>query len=285
MNKDFGLVLEGGGFRGSYTAGALKWLNDNGIHFDYTVTISAASCYGFNYMAQLDEVNHNISVNGVTDKHIFGAGPLLKEGTILSFKYLIDNYFIQTADQAIETMSSRDCRMDVGVFNLNTEQLEYHDPHLEDKGIQYIQASCSLPGISKPVEINGNRYLDGGISHMVSIHRSMETGHKKHLVIITKDKEYVRTPPSALQMFFLRRIYRKYPKLLEKLDQRVEIYNDEMKTVASLEKEGKAILIRPSRNTGVGRFSGTKQQIEEMYWLGYQDMEDRNEEILKFLEV
>ena len=83
----------------------------------------------------------------------------------------------------------------------------------------------------------------------------------------------------------LRMLYRNYPVMLETLDHRVETYYQEMNDVYELENSGDAILIRPSRDTGVGRFSGTRAQIEEMYALGYQDMEERREDILKFLEV
>ena len=38
-----GLVLEGGGMRGAYTAGVLSWLIDQGIEMDYGVGISAGA--------------------------------------------------------------------------------------------------------------------------------------------------------------------------------------------------------------------------------------------------
>lgn len=38
-----GLVLEGGGMRGAYTAGVLTWLIDHEIEFDYGVGISAGA--------------------------------------------------------------------------------------------------------------------------------------------------------------------------------------------------------------------------------------------------
>ena len=41
--KKLGLVLEGGGIRGAYTAGALAWLYDQQIHFDYGVGISSGA--------------------------------------------------------------------------------------------------------------------------------------------------------------------------------------------------------------------------------------------------
>ena len=285
MDKRYGLVLEGGGFRGSYTAGALKWLNDNGIHFDYAVTISAAACYGFNYMAQLDEVNKRISIDGVTDPNVFGPRALLKDKTILSFSHLIDNYFKATYAKALQQLRDRDCRIEVGVFNMSKGQLEYYDQHSLDENMQIIQAACSLPIVSRMVEVNGQKFLDGGIRHMVSIDRSKETGHTRHLVIVTKDKNYVRKPNSLPVRMLLKTLYHKYPEMLETLDHRVETYYQEMDDVCQLEKDGDAILIRPSRDTGVGRFSGSRKQIEEMYDLGYRDMEDRREDILEFLEV
>ncbi len=285
MDKRYGLVLEGGGFRGSYTAGALKWLNDHDIHFDYAVTISAAACYGYNYMAQLDDVNKRISIDGVTDKNVFGPKAFFREKSIISFSYLIDHYFKATYGDALKKLRQRDCRIEVGVFNMTKQQLEYYDQHGLDEDIKIIQAACSLPIVSRMVEVNGQKFLDGGMRHMVSIDRSKETGHTRHLVIVTKDKNYVRKPNSPATKLLLKAMYHNYPVMLETLEHRVETYYQEMNDIYQLEKDGDAILIRPSRDTGVGRFSGTRAQIEDMYNLGYQDMEDRKEDILKFLEV
>ena len=285
VDKRYGLVLEGGGFRGAYTAGALKWLSDHDIHFDYTVTISASACYGFNYMAGKDDVSKRIAIDGVTDKRVFGLSAVLHEASIVSFRYLISKYLAETYGSSLQYLRSQEGRVEVGVFNMTRQCLEYYDQFGLDEDTWIIQAACSLPIVSRMVEINGEKFLDGGIRHMVSIDRSRETGHTRHLVIVTKDKNYVRKPNGFFTNLLLRLMYRRYPVMLETLDHRVETYYQEMNDVYELEKSGDAMLIRPSRDTGVGRFSGTREQIEEMYELGYQDMEDRREEILKFLEV
>ena len=72
--------------------------------------------------------------------------------------------------------------------------------------------------------------------------------------------------------------------MLATLDNRVETYYHEMQMVYDGEKQGDTILIRPSKDCGVGRFSGSTSQLEEMYQLGYQDMEDKREEIFAFLQ-
>ena len=55
--------------------------------------------------------------------------------------------------------------------------------------------------------------------------------------------------------------------------------------VQDLEKQGKALLIRPSKDCGVTRLSGSYEQLEELFNLGYQDMEDRREDLYKFFEI
>ena len=60
MIEDVALVLEGGGFRGSYTAGAMKWLYDNGIEFKYCVSISATAVHSLFFMSgRIDEMHES----------------------------------------------------------------------------------------------------------------------------------------------------------------------------------------------------------------------------------
>ena len=52
LNKDVGLVLEGGGMRGVFTAGVLDFFLDRGIYFPYVVGVSAGACNGLSYMSR-----------------------------------------------------------------------------------------------------------------------------------------------------------------------------------------------------------------------------------------
>lgn len=285
MNENVGLVLEGGGFRGCYTAGALSWLAEHGIQMKYSVTISAATPYAFLYSTNRIEEMHDISVNGITDKHVFGVTPLFSEKSLVGYNYLIDTYMKPYYKEALQQLRDSDITMEVGLFNMTDEQLDYYNEDQFDEDVQMFKASCTLPLTGKMVQVNDKKYLDGGIRAMVSIERSIETGHEKHLVIVTKDKNYVRKPNGFFLSTLLKLVYRKFPKMLKTLDGRVDTYYHEMNTVYDLEKEGKALLIRPSKDCGVKRFSGSKEQLEEMYKLGYSDMEDKKEEIFKFLEM
>ena len=55
------------------------------------------------------------------------------------------------------------------VTNLQTGNPEYIKIDDADKDLEYFRASGSMPFVSKPVEINGNLYLDGAIADAVPI--------------------------------------------------------------------------------------------------------------------
>ena len=50
--KGLGMVLEGGGMRGLYTAGVLDELMEQGIYADSTVGVSAGAIFGCNYKSR-----------------------------------------------------------------------------------------------------------------------------------------------------------------------------------------------------------------------------------------
>ena len=71
-----GLVLEGGGVRGAYTAGCLAWLYDNNIHFDYSAGISSGAVYLSCYLMGQPEIAKNMSTRYACDPTMTGFGAL-----------------------------------------------------------------------------------------------------------------------------------------------------------------------------------------------------------------
>lgn len=55
--EDCALVLEGGGMRGSFTAGIIDYLLENNIYFDYTIGVSAGANNGANYTSRQRQRN------------------------------------------------------------------------------------------------------------------------------------------------------------------------------------------------------------------------------------
>ena len=71
--------------------------------------------------------------------------------------------------------------------------------------------------------------------------------------------------------------------LIDALKIRSDVYYEEMNLVDDLQKEGKALLLRPSKNLGVKRFSGDAEALKQLFELGKADCETRKAELLSFL--
>ena len=282
--KKTALVLEGGGMRGCYTAGAMTWLYEHGYEFPYCVSISATAIHSLYYAAGKMKELHDISVLSPVDPNFIGVRALLNEGALVGYNYMADKYIRPTYKEVLEILrNNKDLDLEIGMYNMTQQCLQYKNQYELDDNADILKASCTLPISGFMTEVDGEKYLDGGIDTMVSTARAKSKGYDKMLVIVTKDKNYVRKPNGFFLTLLLKIIYHSYPKMLETLDHRTEAYYDQMDSVYQLEEQGNAILIRPSRDCGVKRFSGTVEQMEELFKLGWQDMEDRKDDLVKFL--
>ena len=117
---------------------------------------------------------------------------------------------------------------------------------------------------------------------MVPIKRSLGYGCDKHLVIVTKDEGYVRKPSSKMLLNSSKLAYHNQA-LIDALKIRSDVYYEEMNLVDDLQKEGRALLLRPSKNLGVKRFSGDAEALKQLFELGKVDCETRKAELLDFL--
>ena len=138
-----------------------------------------------------------------------------------------------------------------------------------------------MPYVSKPVIINNNKYLDGGISDSIPIEKIMNMGFDKIIVVLTRPIEYRKKKGNERVPHIY---YHKYPKLIETINNRYKKYNEEVEKVIQLEKEKKIFVIRPSRTVDIKRIERNIDKIQEMYDLGKSDINEKMESLLNYLE-
>ena len=80
------------------------------------------------------------------------------------------------------------------------------------------------------------------------------------------------------------RVCRRYPKIVEAIDQRHITYTKTQKKVFELEKEGKAFVFAPSQHIKVGTYSMNEETERELYDLGLQDYSKMKEQLQAFME-
>lgn len=279
-----GVVLEGGGLRGSYTAGVLSWFLKEGIHFDYGVGISSGAQHLCNYMIGDEDYLRDVALKLGKDALKVGLKPLFTEGQLVGYNRLFDY-----ADENIKVMDfdallKNPYEGELGVYDLEAGQTKWVNKN-EVTGYDYLKAAILIPIAGKPIKINGKKYVDAGVEHMIPIKRSLEKGVDKHIVITTKPQDYERSETGWPTNFYMSLFYRKYKTFRDLVSRRRELYYEQKGLVDSLIKKNKALELLPSKSFDIGRFGGDTTQLEELYDLGFADCEARREEIYKFLEL
>jgi NTE family protein len=155
IEHQIGIALSGGGMKGIAHIGVLKALTDNGIHPTIVAGTSAGSIIGAMYAAGKtpDEMLDFVKKSDLFK--VFKFGYPLNGLTKLT-------YLIERLEQYIDhdTFEHLEKTLFVYTTNLNTgEENRFHSGSLFDK----IMASCSIPMLFKPVEINGQLHIDGGL--------------------------------------------------------------------------------------------------------------------------
>ena len=282
--EKIGLVLEGGGVRGAFTAGALTWLHDNNITFDYSAGVSSGAVYLACFLTDNMEAAKLLATKFACSPEVVGARAFLKEGHYVAYKYLVENCMKDQAGLSLEHIREEKPEVEIGVYDLGLGRTVWYGADDLDDDLTLLRASCALPIASAVVDYKGKRFLDGGITKMVPIERALEQGCTKCLVITTKPKDYVRKPAAPIVENMMKVVYHDCPQIAEDYHVRHLNYNTQMDLVRELEKENKAILVYPSKTIDVSRWKGDEAKCKELFQLGYDDMEARRDEIMAFMK-
>lgn len=277
-----GLVLEGGGMKGVYTAGVLDLFLDKGIDFSSCYGVSAGACSLCSFLSKQRGRAFHVNVDYLDDKNYCSVYSLVKTGDLFGADMCYHKIPDELYPYDYETFNSyQGCFYSV-VTNIETGCPEYIPIKDMRRDIEAIRASASLPLVSRNVEVNGRLYLDGGISDAIPLRRSMEQGNRKNVVVMTKEVGYRRKPSSAAALVKL--CYRKYPKVYELMKNRHVSYNETLDFIAEQVKAGNTFLIQPKTKSAVGRVEKDKDKLKALYEEGYRDALDCYEELIQFLE-
>lgn len=280
-----GLVLEGGGMRGVYTAGVLDALINQNYCADYLIGVSAGCTNGASYISWQKERGMRTNINYIDDKRYLSFSSYLKTGSLFGMDFLFYDIPEKLDPFDYDSCFKSKCDYRVGVTNIETGKEEYFGKEAlkkEDRNI-VLRASVSLPIASPIVEIKGKKYLDGGIGDPIPIRRAFEEGCDKVIVVLTRDRGYKKGVSKGKLFFKL--MYRKYPKLIELLCNRHERYNETLEYIQKMEKEGKAFVVAPEKPIEIDKFEKNKNKLFEVYKLGLADGTKVFEKYKEFLDV
>lgn len=283
MNENkIGLVLEGGGHRGIYTAGILDVFAQNNISFDGIMGVSAGCIHGVSFLS------------GQIGRSVRYTTRFCNNPSYMSFKSLIKTGDFFNVDFCYYKLPETLDPFDNDAFDKNptpfyavcsdvkTGKAVYHKcDSVRGEKIKWIQASASMPLAAKIVKIDEGEFLDGGITDSIPIKKMQELGYSKNIVILTQEAGYRKKPNSLLPL--IKRVYKKYPELINAIQNRHIVYNQQLDYLEEQEKLGNVIIIRPSQKPQAGRIEKDKEKILSTYNLGRNDAEKLLETVKNFI--
>ncbi len=278
-----GIIFEGGASRTAYSCGVMDCLLDNEIYIDYVLGVSAGIAYGVSYSSRQKGRNYAIFEKFVEDPRYMGIKHFL--GKKRSY-YNLDFIYGEMPDKYLPF--DWDAYMKYGmtsyavITNINTGLPEYYRIDEVDKNWKILRATSSLPILFQPVEINGNLYLDGGISDSIPFEYALNNGCDKVIVVLTRERDFVKKKESIIPLIKI--AYKKYPKLIEAMENRHIMYNNELEKLRKLEKEGKALVIAPADTHNIGRTERKSSILLPYFKEGYDFTSTIINEIKSFIE-
>lgn len=280
-----GLVLEGGAHRTVFSCGVMDALLDSGIHADYVIGSSAGITYAISYISRQNGRNREMLRRFVRNPKYAGIRHLLnpRNRAYYNLRFLFDTIpnrllpFDYAAFNAFkgETLAA--------VTNIRTGKAEYLPVTGEDPQWKVLQATCALPLLFRPIEINGEKYADGGVADSIPYEKALADGCDKMIVVLTRERSY-RKEQEKMMRYAAEKQKRKHPEYAQTMLQRHDRYNETVDKLTEQSKCGNIYVIAPVDTLGVGRTDKRVDKLMSLYAQGYACTMQQMPSLRKYLE-
>ena len=277
-----GLVLEGGGMRGMFSCGVLDVMMERDMRFDGAAGISAVAVFGCNLKSRQPGRALRYNMKYIRDPRYLSLRSLIRTGDLFGA-----DFCYRQLPRSLDPFDTETFRRDpmafyIGATDISTGRIVYHrcaDGGEED--MLWLRASASLPFVSRPVEIGGRMYLDGGIAEAVPLSVMEKEGYNRLVLVLTRPKGYRKKKGRPLPRFLP--MAKKYPALAEAMDRRADMYNLQMDTIDRAEADGRIFVIRPPHPLDIRRIEKRPAELEKAWRVGRETMEGHFADAKAFL--
>ncbi len=278
-----GLVLEGGAMRGMFTAGVTDVLMENNVVFDGLAGVSAGAVFGCNYKSNQPGRTIRYNLKYCKDPRYASFRSLIRTGSIYGEKFCYEELPNNLDLFDYETCKNNPMEFHIVATDCKTGKPVYYQcTDCREHDLLWMRASASMPMVSKVVKVDGYELLDGGMADSVPLKYFEEQGFSKNLVVLTQPEGFVKEKNKLLPI--MRIVLRKYPKLLETIEHRHEMYNETTAYIKTREMSGDAYVIRPRMKLDVGSVEHDAEKLKVVYEHGKTVAKEELENILKFIE-
>lgn len=278
-----GLVLEGGAMRGLFTVGVIDVWMTAGITFDGLVGVSAGACFGCNYKSRQPGRVIRYNKRLAKDPRYCSWRSLLKTGDLFNVDFCYREIPFELDPFDVAAYEANPMEFHLSVTDCATGKPVYRRLDRADaEAFRWIQASASMPLVSRPVAIGGHEYLDGGLSDGIPLAYFERMGFERNVVVTTRPHGYRKFASwkVALTKVFLRR----YPAVYRALATRHEWYNRTLEYIDRRVADGAALLVCPEAPLPIARVCHDPEAMQRVYDLGKAAGERSAASVKEFLK-
>ncbi len=262
-----GLILEGGAMRGLFSAGVIDVMMENEVWPDGLIGVSAGAAFGCNYKSR--QIGRAIRYNKrfAKDSRYSGLRSLISTGDYFNAEFAY--HIVPQQYDIFDTQAFQENPMEFFIVctDVSTGKAVYKKlEKIDSEALEWIRASASMPIVSRIVELEGYKLLDGGVADSIPLQHFEEMGYDRNIVILTQPEDYQKAHNKLMPI--IRLSLRHYPEMIEALDKRHIMYNDELAYVKRAEEEGRCLVIRPLGPIPIGHTSHDPALMQNVYDMG-----------------
>ena len=277
-----GLVLEGGTFRGIFSAGVMDAFIEEGIEFPYIVGVSAGISNGASYVSKQFGRNIEILEKYRNDKRYLGMGNYRKCRSMFGLDFVFGDIPRELVPFDYEEFRRYTGTCLVGVTNAETGKAEFKNALEDSENFDFLRATCAIPGYFPAIELDGKPYFDGGLASPICVKQALKDGCSRVVIILTQPEGFVKKCGKG-NVAMSQLIKHKYPNVEMLLLTRHKLYNKQIEFCNELERRGKALIFRPSHK--LNSFEKDEKTLRAVWQEGYEAGKSRAEEIRAFMSA
>ena len=289
------LILQGGGLRGAFAAGACFALGDLGIsQFDLAFAVSASVPTLAYFLAGQCREGREVWENYLSTTRLIRYSNLFLGWTddyrhrpLIDLHYLVYQVFRDRFPLGIDRLLASKTEAYFVATDAETYLPHYFQP--DPARMYHIMRACmALPGAvpEKPL-VNGRAYIDGGVVDPLPIEKALQLGADRFLVILTIPPGAVSKKPTLLERMFARQYFRDSPGLLDTCDKRNDRLYEALDLLEKLERKNpeSSVILRPKNKLPAGRVTRSRSRIAKTLKIGYDEVLGNQGRIRKLLDL
>lgn len=279
-----GLVLEGGSMRGMYTAGVLDTFMEEEIQVDGIIGVSAGALFGPNYFSKQKGRALRYNKRFCKNRRFMSIPSFLFTGNLVNKQFAFYDVTLKYDIFDNETFIKNNTGYYATVTNVESGKAEYLEMKDVLQDMEILRATSAIPVVSEIVEINGKKYLDGGIGDSIPVEQCLKMGYDKVIVVLTRPLEYRKKPLSKQFMKIISMKYKKYPKFIEIMENRYQRYNETVEMIIDKENKKEIFVIRPTSPILLKTIERDEKKLQEVYDLGVKDCKNALSSLKEYLK-